>query len=499
MSAPVLERPFAFPVRLPTSGLAAVCGPRALLPLGVASAAVVGAAATLGPLAGLAAVVAVLGALAVVARPALAGLVLAWVVPLTPGLRRGLLVPGFKVSEVVAVGLGALVLLTVGRQEHARWRVFDWVALAYVVLTVALGVAGLLRRGAPLTGDISTLVSPVQFFLAYRVVRITLPTPELRTRALRGTLLASLVVTGTVLLQLGPGPGGRLLSSLTGVAYTGRATGLYSHWHDLAGYAFLIIVVGVALLLTPGQRVLPPPLLVGVVLANLLSLVASLTIIAMIGTLLAAVVLGVRKGRVVQLLGVLVASVAVATAAFGPTLVTRLSTQFSGPAVGTTGGSSGGFLPHSLAYRLEVWTTQYGPALKPHLLAGYGPGIPPEVNWKFTESLYLTLLLRGGVPLLAAFAFWCLFLWTRARRAEGSVRPEESALGHAMSAIVLGTIVMDISNPYFVNNGFPHALWVLAGLLAVPTPLRSASWPRPTPVRSSASSSTTTTTRASSG
>jgi hypothetical protein len=121
------------PARLPAAGL--LPAGRELGPLPVAAATTgaavcVGVAAAVSPAAGLGLVGAIAGALVVVRHPALGGVLLLGVVPAASGLRRGLPVPGLRLSEIAVAGIAAVVLTAAGRHGRAPWRVLDWAALA---------------------------------------------------------------------------------------------------------------------------------------------------------------------------------------------------------------------------------------------------------------------------------------------------------------------------------------------------------------------------------
>jgi len=75
--------------------------------------ALVGAGLTQGAAAAAAAAVVALVGLVVVRRPLLGAYLMVALVPVTSGLRRGLPLPGLRMSELIATGLAALLLLTV--------------------------------------------------------------------------------------------------------------------------------------------------------------------------------------------------------------------------------------------------------------------------------------------------------------------------------------------------------------------------------------------------
>lgn len=433
------------------------------------TAATVVLAVTVSPLAGVAGVVVAAGVGLAAVRPDLAGLVVVWLAPLTPGLARGLVIPGLKVSELVIVGASTVVLVASGRRAYARFGAVDWLFLAYAGATLLLGLADVVNHGLPLNGDtLGALLGPLQFFLLFRLVRVTLVDLASRARALRGLLVGSLVAAALAVAQsAGVGAVTRPLAQLTGADYASRALGPYSHWHDLAGYGFLMVVVAAALLLTHPQQVVPRWLAIAALLASAASIVTSLTMVAMLGTAIALVLLARRTGRGLQLLGIAVTAVVLGAVTAGDAFVGRLRTQFDSPAVGSSSGTSGGLLPQTISYRLDVWLHQTLPNLEPYLAVGYGPQLPDAVVWRYTESMYLTLILRGGLVLLVIFLALFAAVWILARAQARADDPAVRALGLAMVGIVPAALVMNLINPYFTNDGFPHLFSILAGLLAV--------------------------------
>jgi hypothetical protein len=454
--APVRSEPLPFLASGPATAVAGA----------VLTLACVVVASTSVP-AAVAAVLAAVGICVTAARPDLAVLLVVWTVPLVPGFARGAVVPGLKISEVLVVGVAALVLLLAGYRGDARYQAVDWLLLAFCGLGLVLGVGQSLLRGSALDAEsLGVLVAPLQFFLLLRLVRIALPGERARILALRGVLGGSLLVFVTAAAQTaGFGPVTGVLTTLTRAVFDGRATGPFAHWHDLAGYAFVVVVLATALLVTPGQRVAPRWVLAATVVAGVGSLALSLTAIATIGTVIALALLAVQTRTVARMALLGAGAALVGAVVAGPALFTRITNELAT----TTAGSAldpTSFLPQSLGYRWQVWTEQTIPALVPYLSFGFGPGLPSDVQWEYTESLYLTLLLRGGIPLLVLFCFLLLVVWSGARAARTDPVPEVRALALTLVCAVPAALVMNTTNPYFVNNGLPQVFWLLVGLLA---------------------------------
>jgi hypothetical protein len=135
-------------------------------------------------------------------------------------------------------------------------------------------------------------------------------------------------------------------------------------------------------------------------------------------------------------------------------------------------------VPQSVQFRFTVWEEQFLPVIEQNPATGYGATTPSELSWTYTESVYITMLLRGGFVLLMVFcAFWIALLvrsWTRVHDPDVGVRLAARAL--AASALVL--IPMHAIFPYFTAPGLPHVIAVLAGLAFAPIHETAGAGPR---------------------
>jgi uncharacterized membrane protein YhaH (DUF805 family) len=106
---------------------------------------------------------------------------------------------------------------------------------------------------------------------------------------------------------------------------------------------------------------------------------------------------------------------------------------------------------------------------------GYGPQSPDEVEWKYSENVYLSIMLRGGLPLLAIYL---ALHWTAAligRRGHDAGLGSDRAIARTLYALVLLMAVIQFIVPYFVTTGLPHLWWVLVALaVGTATPAREA-------------------------
>ncbi len=448
----------------PTTGLRTMRrATPAMILISLASVAFVGVAAAMGPIVALAALAAVGTALAVLVRPLNAALILVGVVPAISGLQRGLPVPGLRLSEAVIVGLSAVVLVTADRRDAAPWGRLDWLALGYAVTTAILGIGNLLARGDLTTDSLGQALGPFQFVLLYRATVTALSSPGECRMALRFLLLASIPVSLVTTAQ-GLGLGSDIFFQATGfdrAADPGRAAGPFPHWHELGGFTLQIVLLSVAVWLSGSQRVLPQWMVVAVMALATLALIQTATLAPIIGAVVGALALSVWYGRMggfaLWVGGFAVAGVLL----FGSLFSARLDQQYN-PAPGR---EDTGIVPYTLAYRYEVWTEQYLPAAAQHLTTGYGPGTPPEVTWGYTESTYIEMLIRGGLPLLLVFVALMWAFMSVALRGTRAHDPDHRALGRTMVLVSALLVPLQFVAPYLVLVGAPHVLWALFGVL----------------------------------
>ncbi len=430
----------------------------------------VGAATSLGLLAGTVALALVLAGLVLLRSPAAMGYTLVGLIPVISGVQRGLPVPGLRLSELLIVALATMIFLTRHDGVTLKWRVIDWLALAYVVTTALLGFVGTTLRGASLSGDdIGALAGPLQFLLLYRSVAVALPTAPQRHRALRVVMGASVPVSALAIMEAFDFPGVRtMLVALTGVDFSDRlswtilrASGPFEHWTMLSGYLLAVVLLCSALLLQPdasgGRRLAKVAL--G---ASAAALVLTVTLAPMIGALLGVMMLAAWSRRLARTAGFVVVGVVILGIAFSPVLASRAQEQFGER---SPSSNSGQILPTTVSNRIDIWTEQYMPVIQRHLLTGYGPQVPDEITWPYSESIYLTMLLRGGIPLFVVYAALMVAAAVMSRRAQMTLVPDDRALARMMYALILLIAVIQTIVPYFITTGLPHLWWALLALV----------------------------------
>jgi uncharacterized membrane protein (UPF0136 family) len=399
-------------------------------------------------------------------------LIMVALVPVLSGIRRGLPVPGFRVSELLTVLLGGAVLWMHRRRVASGLGALDWLAIAYAVATLALGGIDLLRRDAPFDSDnVSGLLGPFQFLVLFRAVALVARDPDVRAAIVRVLLLASIPPAVLAILQgLGVQPLVDFGVHLTGSDYRGdfdlqgfvRATGPFPHWQVAAGYFLVVGVLGVAMLVRPGQTALAARFLVPVVALDTFALLRTVTAGASVALAVAGVLLATFAGRLRSPRTWLPVGLLLVVIVGGSVFAPRYSEQYRRTDKGT---QAHGIVPRTIVYRYDIWKDQYLPVLEDRWLTGYGPDIPPDAKWKYTESVYVTMLLRGGVLLLFIYAAFMVKLLLEGRHLVRAGPALEAGIGSATVAIVLVLAVTQVIATYFTTSGAPQAVWTLAALV----------------------------------
>jgi O-Antigen ligase len=424
-------------------------------------------------------------------RPAVGALVLVAVVPITSGIQRGVPVPGFRLSELLIAGLAGLILVSVKSSERVPWHAFDWLALLYAITTALFGAYDLAGRGAEFSNDnIGKLFGPFQFLLLYRAVVTALPTRRERQLAVKLALLSSVPVAALAISQqldiFGAraftqgltGADAALLSQDPAFVLGERASGPFPAWHTLGGYLFLVILLGVALLLDRSVKTIRTRSIVPVLALAGIALILTLTLAPILGVIMGSVLLGLWLRRFARVVVVIAAGLSAAVLLFAPLFQARYEQQF---------GTDGLGVPETLTFRYQVWTEQYLPILSDRLATGYGPDTP-SVSWGYAESVYVSMLARGGLPLLLVYLALMWALLATAYRSTSDPDPFQAALGRVLVVALVTLAFMHFVSSYFVTSGLPHLLWALAGVLVAGQSAKLAGaraqaqekWARPT-------------------
>jgi hypothetical protein len=123
-------------------------------------------------------------------------------------------------------------------------------------------------------------------------------------------------------------------------------------------------------------------------------------------------------------------------------------------------------LASSFSYRIDLWVTEFLPALRGYEILGVGPDLPESVWWGTEESQYLFVLYKGGVIYLIGYLLWaalsvamCVVLL---RHRDQLVR----MLALPIILIVIGLMYMGISNAYATYSAPMSSLWILFAIVS---------------------------------
>lgn len=450
-------------------------------------AGMAGALATYHAAYGLAALLGAIVLLGVLASPAFGVYTLVAIAPITSGFQKGFPIHGVNVSEGLTGVIAVIVLTTVPAGARIRWRIFDLALLTLCSGWLMLGLVDAHELGTPLGGlsSLDPLIGPFQFLLLLRAVSAGLRTPAQRARALAVLFVASVPTDLLAYLQQARvGAVNRLITRMTGSTilqsreyhFFSRATGPFNHWTPFAGYLLILLLVGLACLLFDVPVALPRRVFGGLLLMAAVSLILTAELSALIGCLIGATALGILAGRGTQALRWLLLAVAVVGVVGGQYLSKRLGAEF-GTSAGTTSPS---VVPQTIAYRFQVWTGQYLPAIRARPVLGWGQALPTYVSWPFTESQYVTYAMAGGIPLLLLFLVELVALFIHGRSGvtlgRRTMSPEDrtTLTGLGSAVIVLAPIValVCLIFPYLTSGGLPDPLMIVVGVLSA-----TMNWP----------------------
>ena len=225
----------------------------------------------------------------------------------------------------------------------------------------------------------------------------------------------------------------------------------------------IVLLVAVALLLEQGQRVARRATLIACIVAAAAALAATVSFAPIAGVLAGVLALAASHRRLTRAVVVLTAASLIAALLVASDLEQRVGAQLGSAVTERTTGS----LPPTLAFRWDVWTNQYLPQLDGRWATGYGPDRPPFplVNWSSAESIYVEMLMRGGVALLAVYLALMWALGAAALRAVRGRDPDRRAAGRALFASVVVLAFVQAIIPLFIGAAVPYVLWILAAIV----------------------------------
>jgi hypothetical protein len=429
------------------------------------SATGVGVASGISPLLGVALLATIIASYAVVRNPYVGVAILVALTPVTSGMRRGLIVPGLRPSETLVIWLVPLVVLG-ARTPVPRWGTLEWLGLAYAGGTLVVGGYDLWRRGGVFdASNVGGLLGPFQYLALLRAVRVGVTRNHQWHKLLALLLLTAVPISIFALLQgSGVAWAQHLSIRLTGVnlGHRDRATGFFTNWQVLAGYLVAVGLLGTAVVAFQARRVLSPRLASITLLIIIAGLARTLTIGAFAGWAAGSFVLVMWAGRIKVTGARFAGAAAIAVVLLSLVFAARYEQEFAAP----TGQATAGLLPSTIVGRYDNWVNEYLPALSGRWVTGFGPGIPSSVSWKYTDSVYLTLVLHGGLILLALYVALMCGVVVSARTAY-AVDSESGALIATVIVLVGVLAVIQTIATYFTTSGLPQVVWIMVALVTL--------------------------------
>ena len=179
----------------------------------------------------------------------------------------------------------------------------------------------------------------------------------------------------------------------------------------------------------------------------LAALVQTASFAPLLGAFVGASLIGLMSGQGRRMLAWLCVAVVIGGGVFGPLIKDRVVQQ---EAQRTNRGS----VVPATDNRIPLQTMEDGihTCDRTNFVSGYGPNLPPGLYFDFAESLYVTLLLRGGILLLLTYLAVMGALALRARSAAHSVETERRVIGRAVLVLVPLLMLIDIIETYFLEQ-----------------------------------------------
>ncbi|WP_394811428.1 O-antigen ligase family protein [Gordonia jinghuaiqii] len=389
--------------------------------------------------------------------------------PLLSGTRRGLIVPGLKLSEIIAAILVSGFVL-------AGAKVISSGPLA---LGLSAYIFSLFATTAyhqfldPTLGNfsfVSVCFGPLALLAIYFAALYGRAVPELPRLAIRYVLIGCGLMGLLGLLQaLRVTPLLAMTSTLTGSTRIidplnwkiSRSIGLFNSWHafaSLMALALVLLVVSWA----RNQSVFdqkPVQLLcaVGIAVGLGSALTFDMIIVAVVATLVGV---GLRRSTRVAAWALLIAVVVAVFTPLGELFSRRFGEQQS-----TTAGDS--LLPQTIAFRIQVWRDDYLPLFMDNVVFGHGPIRSTDRVFAYVESQYISVLVAGGLLAFAGFAamYGSLLYQLRFRRRHGVDARGFDALRRAGFMFAAVMLVAMLIHPYMRDAGASQLLVVLAALI----------------------------------
>lgn len=394
----------------------------------------------------------------VTGRKATGYAVLIVVVLTTPALRNGAALgpSDFTIAGLLAISLAGPRVKGMPEpiRAYAGYAIVSLsCGLAHVLLlTPALGAVSLVEYSGPFL-HLGFGIAVLRLLRQRRISQVTVVSAVVSTMVIQaviglwqfadvfGMRSAAEALTGTDIYQKGEQRG------------LVRAGGTFYSWHALGSLSFIVGILCIWVILRASRRNRPVRRTSWIGLgAAVVGLAVTLTFALAAVFAVAAIHLARRTGRLPKLALLLSVLGVVSVMLLSEQIDERLRVQELASARGDS------ILPATLAVRWELWTEDLGPHIRKSPLLGVGPVIPEEARVPYSESMYVDLLLKGGVILLVAFLVFSL----RALHSlSTSGRGPDTIIVRPLRVSLVGLLTASLIHPYFSDQGVPYLLLCL--------------------------------------
>lgn len=397
------------------------------------------------------------------------GLALA-LIPAVAGTRRGLVVPGLRLSEVLIFML--LTGLLVSRSKRF------WIGGKVLLPLILWATSTLLLVSYHISSKtdfsvgqiVDSAFGPTLLLFVYLIASQYRNDQKVLSSFIRCYLLISAAMGLLGLMQILKVQAVlNLASSLTGNTYIAqplewkvpRSVGIFNSWHAYAGFMCFALVLCVACFVRDRRIFRSNPVMLVVAGSIFSGLLSSLTFGTIgVGIAIGAVFLWRGKRRKWILAGSVVVLLVYFFSPVSENVGRRIELQAATV-------NDYGFLPQTVAFRLDLWLTTYVPLISDNLWIGNGPPDVSGGQFQYLESMYIAVAVYGGLLLLSLFLLFLIMAVRHLMYAQLCHDDDlRATVATASAAFLVGLAVVMIIHPYLNDAGASQALFVVLGLTA---------------------------------
>lgn len=409
-------------------------------------------------------------------KPAILAAAAIFFTPLLSGMPRGKFVPIFRPNEVVlmTIGLFYILRLFLVREENRGTPTNKFVDVGFLVLFIGTGLVPLVKTLEVSTtvsiNDLLIYLSPVQYYLLYKIVIGTVKSKKDVQMVLYAFLISGLIVSLLAILEAlrvklvenllwTYYPSAHLARSVSGI----RIASILGNWAALATFCLIQILL-YALLYIRHRGLIKSWLLWAAMGLSAVAFVPTVSFATAAGFLIIGAYFLFRK-RLRKAVFAGMVLIGIGAFLFQPFILNRINFQFHGKS-----SLSYGLIPSTLVHRIWLWSTVYLPVIQQNFIWGYGPNTTMSVRQGITintteESQYFGLLYTSGViGLTAHLAYVAILFAGLLKKYKNCGHPSNRMFAELAMILLVVLSIMGISNAYFSYSGVAEALWLFYAL-----------------------------------